>query len=275
MTTSRRGEHAEGTHLLEERLPEELMEAGRGHIVGAVALAVVLVAVWEAAVWSFSISSQLLPAPSAIARELWLGFSIFLRHFLVTATEVYAGFAIATVVGVGFAVLVDRSKWLRALIQPYIIGLQATPKIAMAPFLVLWFGFGLSSKIATAALITFFPIFINMLAGFSSVNPRLLELMDVLKASRNQTLVKIKLPHAMPYLFAGLEIGILLSLIGAVVGEFISSTKGLGYLILNYNFQLKTDAAFAALAMLIVLGVVSYVIVLWVKKRVVFWLGKT
>ena len=261
--------------LLEEKIPDELITHGRGYILGALLLFVGVIALWEMSVWVFSISAQLLPAPSAIGLEILDNFGILMRHFLVTAVEVYAGYVIAAIIGIGLAAMVDRSIWMRALIQPYIIVLQATPKIALAPFLIIWFGFGISSKIATAAMITFFPIFINTLAGFASVNPRVLDLMTVLKADRRQILWKVKVPHALPYVFAGLEIGILLSLIGAIVGEFISSTKGLGYLIMNYNFQLQTAAAFAALVMLIVLGVVSYAIILKLKKRIVFWLGKT
>lgn len=274
MSTSRASGRTETPELLEEQVPEELMRSGRGHLGAAAALFVALVALWELVVWAFSVSAQLIPAPHAIAEELAANFTILLRHFLVTATEVYAGFAMAAVIGIGLAALVDRSAWLRALIQPYIIVLQATPKIALAPFLVLWFGFGITSKIATAALISFFPIFINTLAGFTSVSPRLLDLMAVLRASNRQFLWKVKVPHALPYIFAGFEIGILLSLIGAIVGEFISSTAGLGYLIANYNFQLRTDAAFAALIMLVALGIVSYAIVLLLKRRIVFWLGK-
>ena len=192
-----------------------------------------------------------------------------------SALEVIAGFLAASVLGIALAVLVDRSRWLRALVQPYIVIMQATPKVALAPFLVIWFGFGVGSKIANAALVAFFPIFVNTLVGFSSVSVRVLDLMAVLRARPRHVLWKAKVPHALPYIFAGLEIGILMSLIGAVVGEFVSSTAGLGYLIANWNFQLKTAAAFAALTMLVLLGTASYAAVLFVKRRVVFWVGKT
>ncbi len=274
MDTSKTEMRARAPEIPDERIPEEVVNHDRGHILGGVLLFVIVIAFWEISVRVFSVSELLLPAPSVIGFELIDNFGILLWHFLVTTMEVYVGYVIAAIIGIALAAMVDRSKLMRALIQPYIIVLQATPKIALAPFFIIWFGFGVSSKIAIAAMITFFPIFINTLAGFVSVNPRVLDLMTILKADRRQVLWKVKVPHSLPYVFAGLEIGILLSLIGAIVGEFISSTEGLGYLILNYNFQLQTAAAFAALVMLIVLGIVSYAIVLELKKRIVFWLGK-
>jgi NitT/TauT family transport system permease protein len=274
MDTSKVENQIKVPEILDERLPEEVVKHDRGHIFGGLLLFVIVIAVWETSVRVYSVSELLLPAPSIIAFEFIDNFGILFKHFLVTTMEVYVGYVIAAIIGIGLAALVDRSKLMRALIQPYIIVLQATPKIALAPFFIIWFGFGVSSKIAIAAMITFFPIFINTLAGFASVNPRVLDLMAVLKADRRQILWKVKVPHSLPYVFAGLEIGILLSLIGAIVGEFISSTEGLGYLILNYNFQLQTAAAFAALVMLIVLGILSYAIVLGLKKRIIFWLGK-
>ena len=257
-----------------EPLPEQVAEAGRAHWWAAAASAVALIGLWEALCAWAGIAPQLLPAPSAIWRELTANFGLLLYHTWITTAEVLAGFVIATIIGIALAIAVDRSKFLSAIIHPYVIVMQATPKVALAPFLVIWFGFGISSKIAMAALVTFFPIFVNAIAGFATISPRMIDLMTVLRASPRQMMWKAKVPAALPYIFAGLEIGILLSLIGAIVGEFVSSTAGLGYLVANYNFQLQTAAAFAALVMLVILGVASYWIVLAAKHRVVFWLGK-
>jgi NitT/TauT family transport system permease protein len=261
--------------LPDERLPGEVL--GGSHGLGALALGLVLLAIWEGLVRVLDVPAHFLPAPTAIAVELHDGLrdGLLLRHTAVTAIEMVVGFVLATLIGVGLAVVVDHSAWLRSLIQPHIVVFQATPKVALAPFVIIWFGFGLASKIASAALVAFFPIFVNTLAGFSSVSVRVLDLMTVFRARPRHVLWKAKVPHALPYIFAGLEIGILLSLIGAVVGEFVSSTVGLGYLIANYNMQLKTAAAFAALAMLVALGVASYGLVILARRRVVFWLGKT
>ena len=260
--------------VLEEQIPEELMKTGHSHWLGAVVLFVCLIGVWELSVRGFAVSPHFLPSPSAIALEFANLFDLLFSHLAVTLLEVYIGFGIAAVVGIVLAVLVDFSPWLRAIIQPYIIVLQATPKIALAPFIVIWFGFGIPSKIATAAIISFFPIFINALAGFVSTSRHVIDLMTVLRAKEHQIMWKAKFPHALPYIFAGFEIGILLSLIGAIVGEFVSSTAGLGYLIANFNHQLKTAAAFAALLMLAIFGILSFGIIIWLKRRIVFWLGK-
>jgi NitT/TauT family transport system permease protein len=260
--------------LADERLPGEALGTTRRF--GAAGLGVVFLVIWEGLVRLLAIPAHFLPAPTAVAVELYDGLrdGLLLRHTLVTAIEMTVGFLLAAVIGVGLAVIVDRSAWLRSLIQPHIVVFQATPKVALAPFVIIWFGFGLASKIASATLVAFFPIFVNTLAGFSSVSERVLDLMTVFRARPRHVLWKAKVPHALPYIFAGLEIGILLSLIGAVVGEFVSSTVGLGYLIANYNTQLKTAAAFAALAMLVALGVASYGIVIVARRRIVFWLGK-
>jgi NitT/TauT family transport system permease protein len=260
--------------VLEEQIPEELIKTGHSHWLGAAMLFICLIGVWELSVRVFAVSPHFLPSPSAIALEFANLFDLLFSHLAVTLLEVYIGFGIAAVVGIVLAVLVDFSPWLRAIIQPYIIVLQATPKIALAPFIVIWFGFGVPSKIATAAIISFFPIFINALAGFVSTSRHVIDLMTVLRAKEHQIMWKAKFPHALPYIFAGFEIGILLSLIGAVVGEFVSSTAGLGYLIANFNHQLKTAAAFAALLMLAIFGILSFGVIIWLKRRIVFWLGK-
>jgi NitT/TauT family transport system permease protein len=273
MATSKAKLASSASGGVDETLPDEIVAGAHGHWLGAAALFVVLIGIWEGACRILAIPPHLLPTPSSIAFELYDLFPVLLRHTWVTTIEVVAGFLIAAVVGVALAVLVDRSAFLRAVIHPYVIVLQATPKVALAPFLIIWFGFGITSKIAMAALITFFPIFVNTVAGFVALGPRLIDLMTVLRASPSQVLWKVKIPFALPYVFAGLEIGILLSLIGAIVGEFVSATAGLGYLIANYNFQLKTASAFAALVMLVLLGLVSYGIVLILKRRIVFWLG--
>lgn len=274
MATSKARLGPDTPEAMDEALPESILTGARGHWLAAAGLFAVLIAVWEAACRALDIAPHLLPKPSAIGVELYDNIGVLLHHTWVTTVEVVAGFVIAAVVGVALAILVDRSAWLRAIIHPYVIVLQATPKVALAPFLIIWFGFGITSKIAMAALITFFPIFVNTVAGFAAIGPRLLDLMTVLRASPRQVLWKVKIPFALPYVFAGLEIGILLSLIGAIVGEFVSATAGLGYLIANYNFQLKTASAFAALVMLVLLGIVSYGIILALKRRIVFWLGK-
>jgi NitT/TauT family transport system permease protein len=260
--------------VLAEPLPEDVPGEQHSHWLGATVVFIVLIALWEWACRGLGVTPNLLPSPSAVGLELVGNFTTLLRHTWVTAIELVVGFAIATVIGIALAILVDRSKMLSSVIRPYIIALQAMPKVALAPFFVIWFGFGITSKVAMAAIITFFPIFVSAVAGFAAMSPRMIDLMTVLRATPSQIMWKAKVPAALPYIFAGLEIGILLALTGAIVGEFVSATAGLGYLIAIYNSQLHTAAAFAALVMLVLLGVISYGMVLAVKRRVVFWLGK-
>ena len=176
MATSKAKLKAETPQAMDEALPESIVAGARGHWLAAAGLFVVLVGLWEAACRALDIAPHMLPAPSAIGVELYDNFRVLLHHTWVTTIEVVVGFVIAAIVGVALAMLVDRSAWLRAIIHPYVIVLQATPKVALAPFLIIWFGFGITSKIAMAALITFFPIFVNTVAGFVAIGPRLLAL---------------------------------------------------------------------------------------------------
>src|ERR1700761_8580637 len=232
--------------VLVEPLSEAVPGETHSHWFGTAAVFVVLLALWEWACRGLDVSSTLLPAPSAIGLELVHNLPTLLRHSWVTTVELVTGFAVATVIGIALAIVVDHSPFLSSVIRPYIIALQAMPKVALAPFFVIWFGFGITSKIAMAAIITFFPIFVSAVAGFAAISPRMVDLMTVLQASKSQVMWKAKVPAALPYIFAGLEIGILLALIGAIVGEFVSATAGLGYLIATYNAQLRTASAFAA-----------------------------
>lgn len=235
-----------------------------------------LLLIWQVSVPLMGISPLIAPTPSQIGVELVDGIrsGLLMRHLAVTAGEMFGGFFIAAVAGIGLASLVERSRFLRYIVQPYIVMLQATPKVALAPFIVLWFGFGIESKILIAGLVAFFPIFVNSLAGLMATSTKMLELMQVLGASSFQQLTKVKIPQALPFIFAGLEIGILLSLTGAVVGEFVSANVGLGYLIATSNYQLRIPAAFAALVPLVALGALSYAAISFVKTRMVRWSGR-
>lgn len=242
----------------------------------AIATFAALVLAWEILVPWLGLPELVAPRPSAIGQELVAGIANgqLFRHLLVTAGEMLGGFLLAAIVGIGVASLVERSRFLRFIVQPYIVILQSTPKVALAPFIVLWFGFGIESKILIAALVAFFPIFVNSLTGLMSTSPKMIELMQVLDASASQQLIKVKIPQALPFIFAGLEVGILMSLTGAVVGEFVSSNAGLGYLIATSNAQLQIPAAFAALVPLIMLGSLSYALVSFLKSRMAGWAGR-
>jgi NitT/TauT family transport system permease protein len=237
-----------------------------------------LLAVLEIAIRLFNVPQYVLPAPSAIGQSLWRGFAAGLTapngyyiHIWTTFLEAFASFVIGSGLGILIGALIQHFPRSKQFILPYAIGLQSVPKIALAPLLVVWFGFGVSSKIALGILLTFFPLMINTLAGLSSVERERIELMQSLKASQWMTFRLVQLPSAMPFIFAGLEMAAAYSVLGAVVGEFVGGQAGLGVLILNRNASLDISGALAALVILALLGVALRHAVVALRRRFLFW----
>lgn len=226
--------------------------------------------------WS-GIPDYLLPTPSSVLEEFVVELSsgLIVRHALVTISETLFGFFAAFMVGTSLAVVVDRSKIVSDVFQPYITAFQAMPKIALAPIIVLWLGFGIASKIALVILIAFFLIFVNALSGLRSLSTPVLDLMRSYRATERQILLKVRFPNALPFIFTGVESALLYSLTAAVVGEFVGSTEGLGYLIQLWSAQLKTASSFAAILMLVVIALIMESTLVFVKQRVLFWVGKS
>lgn len=250
-----------------------LADAGIG-----VVLFVVLVGFVEAVVRVFAIPSYIFPAPSDILIALYAGFAnpIFSRaayylHIATTATEALTAFAIGSTIGVAVGALIVQFPLLRRIVLPYFIGLQSVPKVALAPLFVVWFGLGISSKIVLGILLTFFPLMINTAAGLSSVERERIELMTSLKATGWKTFRLVTLPSALPFIFAGLEMAAAYAVLGAVVGEFVGGTSGLGVLILNRNAALDIAGSLAALVILAVMGIILQRAVAVVRARVLFW----
>jgi NitT/TauT family transport system permease protein len=248
----------------------------RDILIAIVACAVVLV-LWEAVCRMGLVSRLVLPAPSAIVVELWSALrEIALggpmrTHTLTTLYEILAGFG--TGVGVGFVlgVLIAEIPAVRRIAMPWLIALNAAPKIALAPLLLVWFGFGMGSKIVMAALIAFFPLLINVVSGLSQVEEAKLRLMRSLAASRMKTLTKVKLPDAMPSIFAGLKTAIVLAVVGAVVGEFVGAESGLGHVIKQSEFQLDVAQTFAVIVLLSIIGIALFYVIEFVERRALFW----
>jgi NitT/TauT family transport system permease protein len=224
------------------------------------------------------VPSYVFPAPSEIFKALFAGFAepIFSRsgyymHITTTAIEALASFVIGSLLGVVAGALIIQFSLLRRIVLPYFIGLQSVPKVALAPLFVVWFGLGISSKIVLGVLLTFFPLMINTAAGLASVERDRLELMQSLKASGWKTFRLVKLPSALPFIFAGLEMAAAYAVLGAVVGEFVGGTSGLGVLILNRNAVLDVAGSLAALIILALMGVGLQRAVAAVRARVLFW----
>lgn len=251
---------------------ERLEPAGMVKAVfGSAVTLIALVALWEVLVRHFHVPGWLLPAPSAIAQAMveWRGDLAV--HTGVTLYETLVGFALSIAVSVPLAVLIVYSPLLQNTIYPILLAMQSTPKVAIAPLLALWIGFGAAPKIIVVFLVCFFPIIVATASGLTAVPASLIDLIRSLSASPMQTFVKIRFPTAMPHIFVGLKIAITFAVVGAVIGEFVGSESGLGYLILVSTSQSRTPLAFGALVLLTVMSIVLYYGVALVERVVVPW----
>jgi len=229
-------------------------------------LFVFFLGIWE---WFGSTMSDLvLPAPSVVFPLLWteLKAGYFTPHIIQTVLEVMAGLFIGSVFGIVMGVLMGEIKWLRSLLSPYVIASQAVPKLALAPLFVLWFGFGMTSKIIITALICFFPLLENTMTAMRQTNSDKQKLFRVLQASRWETLIHLKIPEGLPSIMSGFRVAVVLALVGAVVGEFIGANKGLGALIIASQGMMDTPLMFAVLILLTLFGMTLYGLVNVVEK---------
>jgi len=230
-------------------------------------------AVWEVATRAFRVPRFIMPAPSAILGEGWEWRYRFIGHTWVTLYETLGGFALSMVVGVPLAVLIVYSPTLRRGIYPLIILAQSVPKIAIAPVLLLVLGYGEIPKMVVAFLVAFFPVVVDTATGLAATPPELLDLSRSYRASPFKTFLKVRLPMALPFIFAGAKVAITLSVIGAVVGEFVGSDKGLGYVILSSTSYWKTEVAFSAMILLSLMAIVLFAAVSLVERVVCPWVN--
>jgi NitT/TauT family transport system permease protein len=231
------------------------------------------VVVWELASRVLRIPRFIMPAPSEIAVEAWEWRYRFIGHSWVTLYETLGGFALSIVVGVPLATLIVYSPWMRRALYPLIVLLQAVPKIAVAPVLLLVIGYGEIPKMIVAFLVAFFPIVVDTATGLAATPPELLELSRSYRAGAFKTFVKVRFPMALPFFFSGLKVAITLAVIGAVVGEFIGSDKGLGYVILSATSYWKTELAFASMILLSFIAIMLFGAVCLVERLVCPWLA--
>jgi NitT/TauT family transport system permease protein len=245
----------------------------------AIALAIIAggVVVWEMVCRFGLVSALVLPAPSAVIKE-FVGICNEILHggplrndTLVTLYESVAGFVLAFFLAFIGGTLIAEIPLLRRVMMPYLVAINAAPKIALAPLIVVWFGFGTGSKIVMAALIAFFPLLINVVSGLANADPQKLKLMHSLAASPWMTLTKVKLPDALPAVFAGMKIAIVFAVVGAVVGEFVGAEAGLGLVIKRTDYQLDVALTFAVVALLSLMGILLFYAVEWSERHVLFW----
>ena len=231
--------------------------------------------VWHFTVTLLDVDARVVPAPLEVLLSLWgqtvTGF-IFDAIWL-TMQETLIGFAIGSILGVSIAVGLSESPLARVIFEPYIVALQAVPKVAVAPLFLIWFGFGIESKIALVVSIMFFPVLVNTMTGLLSVDEEMMELMRAYRATRLQTLLRLKIYIALPYVFASFEVSLVLSLIAAVIAEMLGSgtTIGLGTLIRIFESRVDTAGIFAVLIVLSLLGVALHAAVLMAQRRCLSW----
>jgi len=242
-----------------------------GSWVPAAFIVLVLLGVWEGYVRLWAVPKWLLPAPSVIAMTLVISRELLLAHTLVTCVEVVVGFGLSLLCGVLLACGIAVSRTLERALYPFVIASQMVPIIVIAPLLLIWVGYGLAPKIIVVALTAFFPIVVNMVDGLQSVDPDAVNLLRTMGASRWQIFVKVQVPTSLPFLFSGLRVAMAVSVIGAVIGEWVGSSQGLGYLMIRSKPQFLTERVFAAIVVLSVMGVALFVLVGVIEKLAIPW----
>lgn len=236
----------------------------------AVLLAAILLA-WEWGVRAFGVPFYILPSPVRIARLMVTDQGVLLSEAGVTLAEVLLGFAIAFIVGASLALLIFSSRTVERAVYPLIIASQTVPVFAIAPLLIVWFGYGMLSKVAMAALIVFFPIVVNTVDGLRAADPDAVNLLLILGATPGQILWKIRAPAALPFVFSGTRIAVATSVIGAVIGEWVGATQGLGFLMIHANAQLHIDLVFAAIVYLSLMAIGLFLAVSAMEWVVLPW----
>ena len=239
--------------------------------VTAIAAIVAVFLLWEAGVRAFKVKPVILPPPSAVLADLFSAPGWYLGHAWSTLLVTLGGFALAVLVGVLLAVLIVESRLLEKSVYALIVALNSVPKVAVAPLFVIWLGTGAEPKIAIAFLIAVFAIVIDTVLGLKSVPPDIVDLARSLRGGRLATLWRIRFPCALPSLFAGMKVAISLALVGAIVGEFVSSQRGLGYVILSAQGMFDTARVFAAILVLAVMGVALFWVIAILERLAIPW----
>ncbi|GLY03568.1 ABC transporter permease [Actinoplanes sp. NBRC 101535] len=235
-----------------------------------------LVALWYVLVRVYEVPPQVVPSPESVVSELGRLPEYLARQSWYTLREVWVGFAIAVVIGVGLAVAIASSTFVDQAISPILIGFNAIPKIAIGPMLVMWFGFGMQPKIFVVVLLCFFPIVLSTVAGLRSVPAEMIELAKSLDASKINTFLRVRVPWALPQFFTGLKLAISLAFVGAVVGEFIGGGRhGIGYVIVSSKAQIQTGLAFAGILLLALMSIASYYALVALERAVLPWSRET
>ncbi len=243
-----------------EQLPASSMRFGAMVLLPLLSFVVLLVA-WQVLVVAFRVPEYILPAPSQFLARVVSDYQLLWLHGLWTGSEVLMGFALAVVVSIPLALLIASVPVVERALYPLIVFFQLVPKIAIAPLFIVWFGFGPAPKVLLTFLLCFFPVLVDSMSGFKSIDPRLFYLARSMGATRWQTFHYIRLPAALPFIFSGLKVSAVFAVTAAIVGEFVGANAGLGYLLLRGSSYLDTSLMFAVLVVLSLMGLaLSYAV---------------
>jgi NitT/TauT family transport system permease protein len=243
----------------------------KGRIVNVLLVLLITALVWEAAVRVLGIRAFILPTPSSVIAELVRDPIWYLINTGHTLFETFIGFTLAAVVGVGLAIVVVYVRWIEQTLYTLLVALNSIPKIALAPLFILWLGTGLEPKVAIAFMTAVFPIVISSVLGLRSIDPDMLDLAASLRGSRSQTLWKVRVPNALPGMFAGMKVGISFAFVGTIVGEFVASSEGLGFIIVTSTATFDTARIFAAIILLALTGTTLFYSIEWLERLLLPW----
>lgn len=243
----------------------------------SVVLAIALLAIWEGACRIFAISPIILPTPSSTVLRLYDLFvtGVIWPHLWATLVEIIVGFVFGCMAGLVIGAMISLIPVFERLVYPYLVALQTLPKVAIAPLFIIWFGYGLTSKIIITALVCFFPVLVSVIAGFHSTDKDQFDMMKAFGATKLQILFRLRVPSALVLIFAGLEIAAVLAVIGAIVGEFVGAQVGLGYLVVTLNFSMDVPGVFAVLVILSVIGLAMHGLMRYAARRYIFWIRRS
>ncbi len=242
-----------------------------GRVLNVILVVIGVGFIWEAAVWLFDIKPYLLPAPSLVLAELASTPGWYAMHTGATLLETALGFTLAVFLGIMMAVAIVYSRAVEQTLYTLLVAMNSIPKVAVAPLFIVWLGTGLEPKVAIAFLIAVFPVVIDTVLGLRSVDPEMLDLARVMRATRYQTLWRIRFPSALPSLFAGMKVGISFAFIGSIVGEFVAAQRGLGFVIVSAQPTFDTSRIFAAIVLLAVVGTALFYAVELAERTFVPW----
>ncbi len=277
MTMPARADPRTATPLAEGPPTSPARRPGRlRRVLPAAVFSLLVVGAWQLYTVVSGISPLLLlPSPWEVARSVVANAGLFTDNAVVTLQEILIGFALGAATGVALGVLLTYSRMAERAVYPWLVASQMVPIVAVAPILVVWFGFTIVPKVVVVALVCFFPVVVNTVDGLKAVDPEMVRLMRTLGMSRPRIMRSVRIPSALPHMFSGLKVAMALSVIGAVFGEWVGSSQGLGYLMLALNNQLATIDLFAAVLVLSLIGIALFFLVGVVERLVIPWHHET